>query len=66
MIMTVNRYALINADNRVVNVCLWDGNLETWQPPEGIVCYPIADDAPGGSGDLWDPESQTIIPGTAE
>lgn len=31
----VNRWAMIK-DGVVVNVCLWDGLLTTWQPPEGI------------------------------
>jgi len=28
------RYALVdNATQIVVNVCVWDGNVSTWQPP---------------------------------
>ena len=27
----------------VENVSLWDGDLNRWQPPEGIVCIPAPD-----------------------
>lgn len=33
--MAVERWAMIK-DGTVINVCLWDGQLSTWQPPEGI------------------------------
>ena len=33
-----NRYAIINETGGwLVNLIIWDGNLETWQPPEGTV-----------------------------
>lgn len=28
-------YALIDADGTVANLIVWDGNTETWSPPEG-------------------------------
>lgn len=31
----VNRWAMIK-DGVVVNVCLWDGLVSTWQPPDGV------------------------------
>lgn len=31
--METMRYAMVK-DNVVYNVCLWDGLLETWQPPD--------------------------------
>lgn len=32
--MTVENYLMINESTNVVeNVCLWDGNPDTWQPP---------------------------------
>lgn len=30
--MEAKRYAMVK-DNVVYNVCLWDGNTTTWQPP---------------------------------
>lgn len=31
----IERWAMIQ-NGTVINVCLWDGSLDTWQPPEGI------------------------------
>lgn len=33
--MAVERWAMIQ-DGTVVNVCLWDGERTTWEPPAGI------------------------------
>lgn len=32
--MKVERYVILNEENKIVNIVLWNGNLETWQPPE--------------------------------
>lgn len=38
IIMSVKNYLMINESNGVVdNVCLWDGDLNTWQPPAGYL-----------------------------
>ena len=50
----VIRYALIR-DGVVENVSLWDGDLNKWQPPEGIVCVPASDQC--GVGWTWDGET---------
>jgi hypothetical protein len=47
----VIRYAMIR-DGVVENVSLWDGDLNRWQPPEGIVCIPAPDEI--GIGWSWD------------
>lgn len=40
------RYCVIREDtNIVVNVVVWDGNLETWQPPEN--CIAVQSDEAG-------------------
>lgn len=31
---------MINQSNIVENVCVWDGNTETWTPPEGYTVLP--------------------------
>lgn len=31
----MNRYAMIE-NGVVINICLWDGNTTTWNPPENI------------------------------
>lgn len=59
--MTVSRYALVNATNMVVNVVMWDGNVETWQPEEGLIAHILADGQPGGPGDLWDSDTQQVV-----
>lgn len=45
------RWAMIRA-GVVENVCLWDGDLNTWQPPEGIEMQPATDEC--GIGWTWD------------
>lgn len=36
--MTTQNYLMINqSTNTVENVCLWDGNPNTWQPPAGYL-----------------------------
>lgn len=49
------RYALIDGDGIVQNVVLWDGNLDTWQPPEGLtpVKVPDTDNALHSVGIGW-------------
>jgi hypothetical protein len=43
--MTIENYLIIDQNNVVTNIVLWDGNINTWQPPEGC---------------LWEINSQTI------
>jgi hypothetical protein len=31
--MTIQNYLMIQ-ENIVTNVCVWDGNTQTWQPPQ--------------------------------
>ena len=36
--MTVQNYLMVNESTNVVdNICLWDGNPDTWQPPAGYL-----------------------------
>lgn len=36
--MTTQNYVMVNEQTKVAdNVCLWDGNTETWQPPAGYL-----------------------------
>jgi len=40
----MDTYAIINnAGGWLVSTCLWDGNLETWQPPAGTSARLLAD-----------------------
>jgi len=47
------RYAMVNSEGVVENVCEWDGDTTTWQPPEGIIMVEIEDEfvsaEPGGT-----------------
>ena len=36
----MNRYALINNQNIVDNIVLWDGS-DSWQPPENMLCINV-------------------------
>lgn len=39
----ISRYALVdNLTQIVVNVCVWDGDASTWQPPSGTTAVEIA------------------------
>lgn len=31
----MEKYVIFNADMQIVNIVLWNGDLSTWQPPEG-------------------------------
>lgn len=33
--MKVQAYCMVNPENVCDNVCVWDGNTNTWQPPTG-------------------------------
>jgi hypothetical protein len=50
------RYAMVqDASGIVVNVIEWDGNTETWTPPEGYTM--VLDEPPSaGAGSTWDGE----------
>ena len=37
-------YAIVNSSNVVVNITIWDGNTETWQPDTGETAIDIGDD----------------------
>ena len=36
----MNRYALINNQNIVDNIVIWDGG-DSWQPPENMICINV-------------------------
>ena len=38
------RYAMVNSEGVVENVCEWNGDTTTWQPPEGITMVEIEDE----------------------
>lgn len=38
----VQRWAMVK-DGTVVNVCLWDGQVTTWQPPADVQMHPAPD-----------------------
>jgi hypothetical protein len=45
------RFAVVR-NGKVENVVEWDGNLDTWQPPEG--CSTVLAEDKGSPGDLFD------------
>jgi len=49
----VSSWAMILNDV-VENVCLWDGNGSTWQPPESYLMVVIPEGSPVGIGWGWD------------
>lgn len=62
--MTV--YALIES-GIVTNTIVWDGNTETWSPPEGVIAVLIPPDKPVSIGWSYDGTNFIApIPTTAE
>ena len=40
----MNGYAILDEKGGwLVNLVVWDGDLETWQPPAGTIAKPIAE-----------------------
>jgi hypothetical protein len=39
--MTTQNYLMIQ-DNVVINICVWDGNTQTWQPPQDATMLVLA------------------------
>jgi hypothetical protein len=53
--MEPKRYAMVK-DNVVYNICLWDGDTNTWQPPDdGTVMIENDQACPG---DWWEEADQ--------
>lgn len=61
--MSASRYLIVDANDMIVNVILWDGNVATWQPPSDCVAVFIPEGTPGGPGDRWDFDLQQIVAG---
>ena len=40
MVIYMNKYALINNQNIVDNIVLWDGG-DSWQPPQTMACINV-------------------------
>lgn len=63
-------YAIV-ADGTVVNTVVWDGDLATWQPPDGSVAVLLPDNLPVGTGWSYDgttfapPPAAPVVPPTA-
>jgi len=55
----MNRYALVNEDNYVLNVLWWDEQTP-WSPPSGIR---VIKDDNVSRGDMYDPITNTFIKG---
>jgi hypothetical protein len=52
--MEPKRYAMVK-DNVVVNVCMWNGDVATWQPPADAIMIP---NDWVGPGDWWEESEQ--------
>lgn len=46
----ISNYALVDAGGDVVNVIVWDGNPDNWQPPEGQQAVLVPSDVPVSAG----------------
>lgn len=50
----VGRYAIKDSKGLVVNVVLWDGNTETWEPDKGFTAHRLDPASKVGPGDIVD------------
>lgn len=57
----VSDWAMIQ-NNLVVNVCRWDGNTATWQPPAEYLMEPVPEGSGVGIGWGWDGTNFTPPP----
>jgi hypothetical protein len=46
-------YAVVE-NGTVVNLIVWDGNAEEWQPPASSTCVPVPAGTPVNIGDTYD------------
>lgn len=52
-----SRYAVIDQNNRVTNVIMWDG-LTEWEPPAGFM---VKESHEAGMGDIWMEDLQDYV-----
>ncbi len=50
----MSRWALVAANGTVDNVVLWDGDRDTWAPPDGFAAVSLDDSEPVGPGHALD------------
>ena len=55
------RYAVIDANNIVQNICIWDGVTE-WSPPEGQTAVLDTDPPTAELSYIYDPATGTFSP----
>ncbi len=55
----MDRYAVINSQNKVVNIVKWDG-VSKWSPPAG--CIVVLSEAGAGIGGTYDPNTKVFTP----
>lgn len=60
--MEKNRWAIIDKDNKVANVVLWDGPSTEWCPPRGHTVVQCAKEV--GVGHIYNPETNTFKKGS--
>lgn len=41
--MTIENYALVDNKGIIVNIVVWDGDVNTWNPGKGITAIPCGD-----------------------
>ncbi|WP_124076738.1 hypothetical protein [Burkholderia gladioli] len=59
--MTTAKYAIV-LNSVVENIVLWDGDYETWTPPDGSTAHLLPDGSAVNIGDTFDdapPSSQS-------
>ena len=56
--MTTQNYLMVNPSNVVDNICVWDGDVNTWTPPQGYTML-VLDTTPAM---VWELDITTTPP----
>lgn len=57
----MDHYAIVDENNSVVTVSLWDG-VTPWQPNPGLIAVKVPDGALAEAGGTYDPKTKTFVP----
>ncbi|PTT74646.1 hypothetical protein DBR26_00240 [Pseudomonas sp. HMWF007] len=57
---TISNYAMV-AEGKVINLIVWDGDTESWSPPEDVAVVKLRANQRVDIGDLYDGSSFTAV-----
>lgn len=57
--MSENSYAIVDSNNIVLNIVLWNGDTTNWAPPEGATAIIVASTDCIHIGEIYNPQPTT-------